>query len=139
MARRHATVATESQRQLRVGEQIRHCLAELLMRGGVHEPALAAVSVTVSEVRMSRDLRRATVFLTELGGELRRETHAALERAAPYLRGEVGRRSHLKYAPDLAFLPDTSFAQAERIGTLLARERAQLERQREDDDEPHET
>lgn len=105
------------------------------MRGQTHEPELAEASLTVSEVRMSRDLRRATVFLTELGGELRPATRAALERATPYLRGEVTRRSHLKYAPDLIFERDTSFEQAERIDALISQERAQLERRRQDDDE----
>lgn len=137
MARTRPAASTESQRQLRVGEQIRHCLALLLMRGQVHDPVLAEATLTVSEVRMSRDLRRATVFLTELGGELRRETQAALDRATPYLRGEVARRSRLKHAPDLAFVPDTSFAQAARIDALLTEERAELERRREEDDEGH--
>lgn len=105
------------------------------MRNQTHEPELAEASVTVSEVRMSRDLRRATVFLTELGGDLRPATRAALERAAPYLRGEVTRRSRLKYAPDLVFVADTSFEQAKRIDALISEERAELERRRRDDDE----
>jgi ribosome-binding factor A len=126
-------VGTESQRQLRVGEQLRHCLAELLLRGQVHEPGLADVSLTVSEVRMSRDLRRATVFLTELGGGLRPSTRSALERATPYLRGEVTRRSHLKYAPDLLFTADSSFDQASRIDALIEEERIEIERKRGDE------
>lgn len=126
----------ETQRQLRVGEQVRHVLAELLMRGDVHDPVLADASLTVTEARMSRDLRRATVYLTELGGGLRPETQASLERAAPFLRGEIARRMHLKYAPDLLFRVDTSFEEAARIDRLLASERARLEREREDEDEP---
>lgn len=134
MGRMRKEPGTESQRQLRVGEQIRHCLADLLMRGQVREPELSEVSLTVSEVRMSRDLRRATVFLTELGGGLRPSTRAALERATPYLRGELTRRSRLKYAPDLVFTPDSSFDQATRIDALIEEERGQIERQREDEE-----
>jgi ribosome-binding factor A len=123
-----------SQRQLRVGEALRHVLAELLLRGAVHDPLLAEANVTVSEVRVSRDLRQAVAYVTELGGELRDELLEALERAAPYLRGEAARRVHLKYAPTLSFRVDPSFAEAARIDALLARERASLERAREDDD-----
>ena len=125
-----------SQRQLRVGEAMRHVLAELLMRGTVHDPLLAEANLTVSEVRMSRDLRHAVAYVTELGGDLRGELLEALTRAAPYLRGEAARRIHLKYAPSLSFQVDPSFAEAARIDALLARERASLERAREDDDGP---
>ena len=113
-----------SQRQLRVGEELRHVLADLLMRGGLREPALADARLTVSEVRVSADLRHAVVFVTELGGELPSERLEGLERAAPQLRGEVTRRMRLKYAPDLTFRPDRSFAEAARIEALLAEERA---------------
>jgi ribosome-binding factor A len=126
----------QSQRQLRVGEALRHVLAELLMRGAVHDPLLAEAHLTVSEVRVSRDLRHAVAYVTELGGDLRHELLEALERAAPYLRGEAARRIHLKYAPTLSFRVDPSFAEAARIDALLARERATLERAREDDDGP---
>ncbi|MGH6945403.1 MAG: 30S ribosome-binding factor RbfA [Geminicoccaceae bacterium] len=125
---------TQSQRQLRVGEGLRHVLAELLLRGAVHDPVLAEASLTVSEVRMTRDLRHATAFVTELGGGLRDEVRDALARAAPYLRGEAARRMRLKYAPELAFRRDTSFAEAARIETLIASERAALAGRGEDDD-----
>jgi ribosome-binding factor A len=134
MARRSAGGRRPSQRQLRVGEALRHVLAELLMRDGMREPGLAGGALTVSEVRISPDLRHAEVFVTELGGELAPERLEALRRAAPLLRGEVGRRLRLKYAPDLAFRADRSFAEAARIETLLARERAAVESDREDDD-----
>jgi len=135
MGRARASARAEmSQRQLRVGEGLRHVLAELLMRGELRDPLLAEASLTVTEVRPSRDLRHATVFVTRLGGELGDDLLAALARAAPYLRGEAARRLHLKYAPELAFRPDTSFAEAARIETLLEEERAQLARQSEDDD-----
>jgi ribosome-binding factor A len=126
----------QSQRQLRVGEALRHVLAELLLRGAVHDPLLAAASLTVSEVRVSRDLRHAVAYVTELGGELRPELLAALARAAPYLRGEAARRVHLKYAPELSFRVDPSFAEAARIDAILDQERASLTGRQEDDDGP---
>ena len=123
-----------SQRQLRVGEAMRHVLAELLMRGGVREPGLADAVLTVSEVRISPDLRHAVVFVTELGSEMGAGRLEALRRAAPVLRGEVARRLELKYAPDLAFRADRSFAEAARIDALLAQERAAVRSDSEDDD-----
>lgn len=125
-----------SQRQLRVGEALRHALAELLTRNGVRDPALADANLTISEVRISADLRHAMVFVTELGGELRPERLEALCRAAPLLRGEVARRLRLKYAPDLVFRADRSFAEAARIEALLATERAAVRSDHEDDDGP---
>jgi ribosome-binding factor A len=122
------------QRQLRVGEELRHVLAELLMRAHLREPALADAQFTVSEARISADLRHAVVFVTEFGGDLRPERLAALQRAAPQLRGEVTRRMRLKYAPELTFRPDRSFAEAARIEALLAEERTAVGRDREDDD-----
>ena len=136
MARRSAHAGGgPSQRQLRVGEQMRHVLADLLMRGGLREPALADAQLTVSEVRISADLRHAVVFVTELGGELAPDRLQALERAAPQLRGEVTRRMRLKYAPDLEFRPDRSFAEAARIETLLAEERAAMGLPDDEDDD----
>jgi ribosome-binding factor A len=136
MARRSARAGGgPSQRQLRVGEALRHVLAELLMRDGPREPGLAGSALTVSEVRISPDLRHAEVFVTELGGELSSERLAALQRAAPRLRGEAGRRLRLKYAPDLAFRADRSFAEAARIESLLAQERAAMDSDREGDDD----
>ena len=135
MARRRTSAgAGQSQRQLRVGEGLRHVLAELLLRGEVHDPALGEAHLTVSEVRMTPDLRHAVVFVTELGGELRPQLQQALSRAAPRLRGEVARRMRLKYAPELSFQADPSFRAAARIETLLAEERSTLARQRKDDD-----
>jgi ribosome-binding factor A len=108
-----------SQRQLRVAEQMRHLLAEQLLRGDLRDPRLANRYLTVAEVRVSRDLKSATVFTTELGGELTRETATALQQAAPYLGGWLARQMHLKYAPRLRFVPDETFAYAARIGQLL--------------------
>ena len=129
-----ARAGGSSQRQLRVGEGLRHVLAELLLRGEVHDPLLSESQLTVAEVRVTPDLRQAVVYVTELGGELRAEVRDALERAAPFLRGEAARRMHLKYAPELSFRADRSFSEAARIEALLATERSTLERQREDDD-----
>ena len=108
-----------NQRQLRVGERIRHVLADLLTRGAVHDPVIAETPLTISEVRITRDLRQATVFVVELGGDLRPEVLQALERATPFLRGEVARQSNLKYAPNLLFRADESFANSQRIDSLL--------------------
>lgn len=108
-----------SQRQLRVGEQMRHLLAEQLLRGDLHDPRLAGRSLTVAEVRVSRDLKSATVFTTELGGELSREVATALQQASSYLGGWLARQMHLKYAPRLHFVADETFAHAAKIDRLL--------------------
>jgi ribosome-binding factor A len=108
-----------SQRQLRVGERLRHVLADLFSRGAVHDPVIAETPLTISEVRVSRDLRQATVYLVELGGDLSKEVRDALARATPFLRGELARQSNLKYAPNLAFKADETFAESARIDALL--------------------
>jgi ribosome-binding factor A len=109
-----------SVRQLRVGEELRHIIAEIIGRGDLRDPDLAGRSITVSEVRVSPDMRNATVFVLPLGGGEEDLIVAALERAAPYLRGEVGRKLHLKYLPQLNFLRDISFDTAGEIDKLLA-------------------
>lgn len=108
-----------SQRQLRVGEEIRHTLAEILRRGDFHDPELAELNVTVTEVRISPDLRNATVFVTPLGGSGMEEALAALKRGAPYLRGQIARSLTLRYAPMLSFEGDTSFDYAHHIDNIL--------------------
>jgi len=110
-----------SQRQLRVGEEIRHELAELLRRGDFRDPELANLNVTVTEVRISPDLRNATAFVTPLGGGGAAATAAvkALKRAAPFLRGQIARAMRLRLAPNLFFEADTSFDYASHINTLL--------------------
>jgi len=107
------------QRQLRVGEKIRHVLSEMFTRGEVHDSALSGRAITVSEVRMSPDLRHATCFVMPLGGEDIDAVLEGLKRAAPYLRGEVGRRVRLRLTPELAFKADRGFDHAERISRLL--------------------
>ena len=108
-----------NQRQLRVGERLRHVLADLFARGTVRDPVIAETPLTISEVRITRDLRSATVYLVELGGDLSEDVQAALKRATPFIRGEVARQSNLKYAPDLTFRADETFAESARIDTLL--------------------
>lgn len=109
-----------SVRQLRVGEELRHILAEILMRGDLRDPDLIGRSITVSEVRVSPDMRNATAFVLPLGGGDEDVVVAALGRAATFLRNEVGRKLHLKYLPNLSFLRDTSFDTARDIDKLLA-------------------
>jgi ribosome-binding factor A len=108
-----------SQRQLRVGEVIRHTVAELLSRGEVHDPVVEAHIVTVPEVRMSPDLRLATIYVMPLGGKDEQKVVDALERHKRFLRGEIARRVNLKFAPDIRFRLDERFDEAERIEKLL--------------------
>ena len=110
---------TPSTRPLRVGEEIRHALASILGRGELRDPALAGQSITVSEVRVAPDLMRATVFVTPLGGGDIAGVVAALNRAAPFLRGQVAKAVQLRRAPELGFVPDTSFDYARRIEQAL--------------------
>ena len=111
--------AGASQRQLRVGELVRHALAEMLTRGEVHDPVLEGHLVTIPEVRMTADLRLATIYVMPLGGRDRDEVLAAFERNKRYLRGEIAHRVNLKFAPDIRFLIDERFDEAERIEKLL--------------------
>ena len=109
-----------SQRQLRVGELIRHALAEMLARGAVYDDVLTSHAVTVSEVRMSADLRLASVYVMPLGGKNAKEVLAAFEQNRKFIRGEIAHQVNLKFAPDIRFMLDESFDRAERIDRLLA-------------------
>ncbi|MDT9600975.1 30S ribosome-binding factor RbfA [Sphingosinicella rhizophila] len=108
-----------SVRLLRVGEQVRHALSDLLMRGDVHDEVLASHLVSVTEVRMSPDLRHATVFVKPLLGADEAEVLAALKKHVRYLRGEVAKRVNTKYAANLKFLPDESFDEGSQIDSIL--------------------
>jgi ribosome-binding factor A len=108
-----------SQRQLRVGELIRHALAEMLTRGDVHDPVVQSHMITVPEVRMTADLRLATIYVMPLGGRDAGEVVAALERNKRFLRGEIARHINLKFAPEIRFRLDERFDEAERIERLL--------------------
>jgi ribosome-binding factor A len=111
--------AGASQRQLRVGELIRHALAEMLTRGEVHDPVLEGHMITVPEVRMTADLRLATIYVMPLGGRDADEVVAALERNKRFLRGEIAHHVNLKFAPEIRFRIDERFDEAERIEKLL--------------------
>ena len=110
-----------SQRQLRVGEQIRHALSRILARGELRDPILSTTPITVSEVRCAADLKLATVYVMPLGGQNTDDVIAALKRAGAFLRGQVAREVRLKYTPGLRFMADETFEEASRINSLLRR------------------
>ena len=116
---RNETPETRSVRLLRVGEQVRHVLSEILMRGDVHDETLASHMVSVTEVRMSPDLKHATVFVKPLLGQDEEAVLKALRTNTAYLQGEVARRVNTKYAARLKFLADESFDEGSRIDALL--------------------
>jgi ribosome-binding factor A len=111
--------AGASQRQLRVGELIRHALADMLTRGEVHDEVLQSHMITIPEVRMSADLRLATIYVMPLGGRDVAAVIEALERNKRYLRGEIAHHVNLKFAPEIRFRVDERFDEAERIEKLL--------------------
>jgi ribosome-binding factor A len=112
--------AGPSQRQLRVGELIRHALAEMLVRGEIHDDVLASHVVTIPEVRMSADLRLATIYVMPLGGKDAKPVLGALEHNKRFIRGIIARAVNLKFAPDIRFAIDQTFDEAARIDRLLA-------------------
>ncbi|MBI3704135.1 MAG: 30S ribosome-binding factor RbfA [Rhizobiales bacterium] len=122
-----------SQRQLRVGELVRHAMAELLTRGDVHDPVIEGHLITVPEVRMSPDLRLATVYVMPLAGRDAEAVVAALERNKKFLRTEIAHAINLKFAPDIRFRIDERFAEAERIDKLLRSPEVKRDLDREDD------
>jgi ribosome-binding factor A len=121
MAKRHHHHGEPTQRQLRVGEELRHALAALLSRGELRDPALQDATVTVTEVRVSPDLKNATAFVMPLAGRHTPEVLEGLRRSAGFLRSQLGREVPLRYTPSLAFALDTSFDHASRINELLHR------------------
>jgi ribosome-binding factor A len=129
------TAAGPSQRALRVGELIRHAVSDMLTRGDVHDPVLEGHLVTIPEVRMSPDLRLATVYVMPLGGRDVEAVIEALDRNKRYLRGEIAHRVNLKFAPDLRFHADERFDEAERIEKLLRTPAVQRDLKREDGEE----
>ena len=111
-----------SQRQLRVGEALRHALVDVLAQGGLRDPALREKSITVSEVRISPDLKNAKAYVMPLGGDDDSDDFiAALRRAAPYLRGAVAKITTLKHTPKFSFEIDRAFMLADEVDTLLRR------------------
>ncbi len=109
-----------SQRQLRAGELVRHALVDILREEDLQDDALSGVSVTVTEVRMSPDLKHAVCFVEPLGGVHAAEVTAALNRSARFLRGRLGHAITLRFTPDLKFVHDESFEAADRMNRLLS-------------------
>lgn len=123
MTRKKASSANSakgpSQRMLRVGELIRHKVSEMLIRGDIHDDVIAGHSITIPEVRISPDLKIATVYVMPLGGKDIKPVIAALTRHRKYIRAEVAHTLDLRYAPDLRFKEDETFEEATRIDRLL--------------------
>ena len=116
-----------SQRRLRIGEELRHTLSGILRRGESRDPALRDASIAVTEVRLSPDLRNATVFVMPLNGANATEIVAGLKRGTPFLKRLVAHEVALRYTPDLIFELDISFDKADRIAALLARPNVERE------------
>jgi ribosome-binding factor A len=134
---RHAgrdAVRGPSQRQLRVGEALRHALAEVLRENEIRDPDLEGVSVTITQIKPSPDMRYATVFCEPLGGENAKVVIAALNRHKGFLRGEMGHLITMKFTPDLRFVEDESFAEAQKIEAILKSERVSRDLAAGDDD-----
>jgi len=123
-----------SQRQLRVGEIVRRAISDIFSQGGVHDPVLEGHLITVPEVRMSPDLKLATIYVMPLGGRDTDIVLAALEQNKKFLRGEVARRVNLKFAPDIRFRVDERFDEAERIEKLLRTPAVQKDLQQDSDE-----
>ncbi|MDB9703296.1 30S ribosome-binding factor RbfA [Rhodospirillales bacterium] len=113
------TSRAPTQRQLRVGEEVRHAIASALERGEVRDPAIKGVAITVTEVRLSPDLKNATAYVVPLGGGDASEVVEALNRASGFLRGWVGRNVRLRHIPRVSFEADISFDEAQRIENAL--------------------
>ena len=122
------------QRQLRAGELIRHALTDILAREEFDDPALHGKSITITEVRISPDLKNATAFSAPLGGEDMAKTIEALNRVAGFLRGRLSREIDMRYTPMLRFISDDSYDEARRIDQLLASERVRRDLERRDED-----
>ena len=136
MAKHHQRpqAAGPSQRALRVGELVRHTMAEMLTRGDVHDPVIETHLITVPEVRMSPDLKLATIYVMPLGGRDVNEVVEALERNTRFLRGEIARHVNLKFAPEIRFRVDERFDEAERIEKLLRTPAVQRDLKRGEDE-----
>jgi ribosome-binding factor A len=122
-----------SQRALRAGELVRHAVAEIFSRGDVHDPVIETHLITVPEVKMSPDLRQATIYIMPLGGHDEKEVLAALERNKRFLRGEIAHRINMKFAPDIHFRIDDRFDEADRIDKLLRSPQVQRDLDRKDE------
>jgi ribosome-binding factor A len=121
-----------SQRQLRVGEVLRHALSDILRETDIRDAGLEGVSITITQVKPSGDMRHATVFCEPLGGRNADTVIAALNRHKGFLRGQLGHAITLKFTPELRFVEDTSFAEADRIGRILKSEKVARDLSRKD-------
>jgi ribosome-binding factor A len=119
-----------SQRMLRVGELVRHKLSEMLSRGDIHDDVLSSHVITIPEVRLSPDLKLATVYVMPLGGNDVKPVIEALTRNKKYIRAEVAHTLNLRYAPDLRFKEDETFEEATRIDRLLDSDRVRQDTQK---------
>ena len=118
---------------------LRHALAQILSRSAIRDPELESVSVTITQVKPSPDMRYATVYCEPLGGKNAKQIIAALNRHKGYLRGEMGKMISTKFTPDLRFVEDESFAEAEKIETILKSERVQRDLNSSNDDDETES
>jgi ribosome-binding factor A len=124
-----------TQRQSRVGEVLRHALAEVLMRGDVRDPAVQGISITVTEVDVGPDLKNATGYVMTLGGQDVEKAVAGLNRSAKFLRGQVGHMVDMRYVPQLRFEVDRTFEQAAKIDALLRQPKVARDLGHSSDDE----
>ena len=118
-AGRDTSASGPSQRMLRVGELVRHKVADMLARGDIHDDVLQSHVISISEVRLSPDLKLATCYVISLGGKDTKEVLAALASHKKFIRGEIGHKINLKFAPELRFHADDTFEEAQRIERLL--------------------
>jgi ribosome-binding factor A len=136
--RRDNSINGPSQRQLRVGEMLRHALSDILRENEIRDSDLEGVSVTITQVKPSPDMRYATVFCEPLGGRNAKAIVAALNRHKGFLRGEMGHRIATKFTPELRFVEDESFAEAQKIETILKSDVVQRDLAASHDDEEEE-
>ena len=129
---RHRAPSGPTQRQLRAGELVRHALVEILREEALQDPALAGVSVTITEVKMSPDLKHAVCFALPLGGAHAAEVAAGLNRVSKFLRGRLGHAVDLRFTPGLKFVQDESFDTADHMSRLLADPRVRRDVEAED-------
>jgi ribosome-binding factor A len=138
MSRAHHNGGEPSQRMLRVAELIRHAMADLLTRGTINDPVLDGHVVTVPRVKMSPDLKLASVYVMPLGGRAATEVIAALDRHKKYLRTEIAHRINLKFAPEIRFKIDDTFENVAKIDALLNSDKVKQDLQTPETQEPAE-
>jgi ribosome-binding factor A len=134
----HSHTSAPSQRMLRVAELVRHAMAQLLSRGEINDPVLEQHVVTVSRVKMSPDLKLATIYVMPLGGKDENEVIKALDRHRKYLRGEIAHEVNLKFAPEVRFRIDDSFDNVSKIDALLNSDKVKRDLAPRDDEEEQE-